>query len=271
MSDGEGRFTKYAEVVMEQNMKNEQIRQYWDAEACGTARCIVGEREELTREWFERIEDHRYSLEPFIHAVAQFTRHRGKTILEVGVGAGTDHLQWARAGAVCYGVDLTDRAIETTKVHLALHGCHSVLQRVDAEELPFPDSFFDVVYSWGVIHHSAHPDRIIREIRRVLKPKGTFIGMMYARRSLVVFKLWVKHALLSGRPWRSWGDCVAHHMESPGTKAYTMDELKRLWAEFSFVEARQLLTPYDYNRFPGWVRRWFPDRWGWFIAIKAGK
>ena len=251
--------------------KNEDVRRYWNAEACGTARCIVDEREELSREWFECIEDHRYSLEPFIHAVAQFTRHRGKTILEVGVGAGTDHLQWARAGAVCYGVDLTDRAIETTKAHLALYDCHSVLQRVDAEELPFPDDYFDVVYSWGVIHHSVHPDRIIREIRRVLKPKGTFIGMMYARRSLVAFKLWVKYALLAGRPWRSWADCLAHHMESPGTKAYTVAELKRLWVEFSMLECRQLLTPYDCNRFPVLMRRWFPDRWGWFISIKAGK
>ncbi|HET6674928.1 MAG TPA: class I SAM-dependent methyltransferase [Nitrospiraceae bacterium] len=256
---------------MGQSVKNEQVRQYWDAEACGTAKCIVGEREELTPEWFARIEDHRYALEPFIHAFAQFTRHRGETVLEVGVGAGTDHLQWARAGAVCYGVDLTDRAIETTNAHLALYGCHSVLQRVDAEKLPFPDNFFDVVYSWGVIHHSTHPERIIREIRRVLKPTGSFIGMMYARRSLVVFKLWVKYALLSGRPWRSWADCVAHHMESPGTKAYTRMELQRLWGEFSMVETKQLLTPYDSNRFPDWISSWFPDRWGWFIAIKARK
>ena len=145
------------------------------------------------------------------------------------------------------------------------------LQRIDAETLPFPDGYFDVVYSWGVIHHSAHPEQIIREIRRVLKPDGRFIGMMYARHSLVVLKLWVKHALLKGRPWRSWADLVAHHMESPGTKAYTVSELNKLWFEFSSCETTQILTPYDGNRFPRCLRRWFRDRWGFFIAVHARK
>jgi ubiquinone/menaquinone biosynthesis C-methylase UbiE len=260
-----------AESATGQSMKNESVRRYWDAEACGTGKSIVGEKEELTREWFERIEDHRYTLEPFIHGVAQFTRHKGKKILEVGVGAGTDHLQWARAGAVCYGVDLTDRAIETTKAHLNLYGHHSVLQRIDAEELPFPDDKFDIVYSWGVIHHSAHPERIIREIRRVLKPSGLFLGMMYGRRSIVVFKLWIKFALLRGRPWRSVSDLVASHMESPGTKSYTASEVKALFSSFTSCETRALLTPYDSNRLPAWIVPWLPDKWGWFISIKAEK
>ena len=250
---------------------NEDVRHYWDQEACGTYQSVVGDLQELSPEWFASVERHRYAMEPFIHTIAQFPTHCGKTVLEVGVGAGTDHLQWARAGAVCYGVDLTQRAIDTTQAHLALHGLRSNLQRIDAETLPFPDGYFDVVYSWGVIHHSAHPEQIIREIRRVLRPGGRFIGMMYARHSLVVLKLWVKHALLKGRPWRSWADLVAHHMESPGTKAYTVPELNKLWSEFSSCETTQILTPYDGNRFPRCLRRWFRDRWGFFIAVHARK
>ena len=64
---------------------NEDERRYWNREACGTARPIVGEVPELSREWFERIEAYRYELEPFIHSVAQFTRHHGQCMLEVGV------------------------------------------------------------------------------------------------------------------------------------------------------------------------------------------
>ena len=112
------------------NRLNTQVRQYWEAEPCGTGTKIVGEVEIRTREWYERVEEHRYSVEPFIHAVAQFPRHYGKRILEVGVGAGTDHLQWARAGAQCFGVDLTDAAIETTREHLASYGFTSELQRL---------------------------------------------------------------------------------------------------------------------------------------------
>ena len=256
---------------MDRNMTNEDVRQYWDAEACGTGKSIVGDQAELTRAWFERIENHRYSLEPFIHAVAQFTRHKGKTILEVGVGAGTDHLQWARAGAVCYGVDLTDRAIETTKAHLALYGYHSVLQRIDAEKLPFPDAKFDIVYSWGVIHHSALPERIVHEIRRVLKPSGLFLGMLYGRYSAVAIKRWVKFALLRGRPWNTLSDIVARHMESPGTKAYTYAEIKALFARFSSCETGSLLTPYDRQHLPAWLAGLLPNAAGWFITIRARK
>ncbi|MBI3724778.1 class I SAM-dependent methyltransferase, partial [bacterium] len=163
---------------------NDQVRRYWEREPCGTSQELTGELEPRSLAWFERVEEHRYAVEPFIHSVAQFTRHHGKKLLEVGVGAGTDHLQWARAGLECHGVDLTDAAIETTRARLAAYGFESELRRIDAESLPFEDASFDLVYSWGVIHHSESPRKIVSEIHRVLRPGGTFIGMMYGRRSL---------------------------------------------------------------------------------------
>ena len=117
---------------------NENVREYWEQEPCGTDRAVVGNLAPHTREWFEEVERFRSDVEGYIHSVAQFTRHHGQTILEVGVGAGTDHLQWARAGCHCHGVDLTDAAIETTRERLALYGLESDLRRIDAESLPFP-------------------------------------------------------------------------------------------------------------------------------------
>lgn len=247
----------------------EQVRDYWERQPCGSEDPIVGDAAPLSAAWFQRIEAHRYRVEPLIHAVAQFTRYRGQRVLEVGVGAGTDHLQWARAGAECYGIDLTEAAVETTRQHLALYGLRSALQRVDAARLPFDDGFFDVVYSWGVIHHAAHPASLVGEIRRVLKPGGRFIGMLYGRRSPNVLKMWVRHAFLAGRPWRSFADVVAHHCESPGTQAYTVPELLTLFADFQEVEARPAITVYDTARWPRWLSRWFPDEWGWFIPVVA--
>ncbi len=250
---------------------NTEVRGHWEKRSCGTWEEIVGDAPERSLEWFQRVEAHRYSLESCIHSVAQFTRHNGKMLLEVGVGAGTDHLQWARAGAVCHGVDLTDAAIANTTAHLAHYGFSSQLRRIDAERLPFPDATFDVVYSWGVIHHSEKPEKIIAEIHRILKPRGMFVGMMYRRRSLVTLRTWVRHALLKLKPWRSFRYVLWNHMESLGTKAYTEPELKAMFGNFSACETIPILTPYDTDKLPPVLTRFFPDNWGWFIGIRAHK
>jgi ubiquinone/menaquinone biosynthesis C-methylase UbiE len=250
---------------------NDAVRSYWEGSPCGVSPKVVGDVQERSREWFERIEQARYETEPFVHSVAQFSRAHGKKLLEIGVGAGVDHLQWARAGANCYGVDLTDAAIELTRARLETYGLSSNLQRVDAEELPFPDNSFDMVYSWGVIHHSAHPERIVAEVHRVLKPGGKFIGMMYHRHSLKVFTAWVYWAAIRGKPWRSFRNVLWNHVESPGTKAYTVAELKRMFSSFSAFSAQPIKTPYDTRVYPSWLHRFFPDQWGWFIALRATK
>jgi ubiquinone/menaquinone biosynthesis C-methylase UbiE len=254
-----------------QSSLNEEVRNYWEKEPCETSPSIIGDIPKNTIEYFQSIEEYRYNREPFIHSTAQFTRWHGKKILEIGVGAGTDHLQWARAGCECYGVDLTEAAIETTRTHLAIYGLNSELQQIDAEKLPFADESFDLVYSWGVIHHSECPERIIGEIKRVLKPDGIFIGMMYGMHSLVAFKMWVKYALLKGKPWRSFSDVIWHHVESVGTKAYTVSELKKFFREFSNFTADPILTSYDTDKWPDWLSVYFPKAWGWFICLRAVK
>lgn len=238
---------------------NERVWEYWEREPCGSGADVVGGVHPLSAEWFRRIESHRYEAEPFIHGVAQFTLHAGKKILEVGVGAGTDHVQWARVAGECFGVDLTEAAIVTTRAHLAVHGLTSNPQRMDAETLPFPAAWFDVVYSWGVIHHSAHPERILAEIRRVL----------YGCHSITAAKMWVRHALLTGRPARSLADVVWHHCESVGTKAYTPSELRTLFGTFREIAVQPILTPYDTKRLPRFLHAWLPSRLGWFTAIRA--
>jgi len=249
---------------------NAAVRQYWESEPCGTSPFIVGAAPSRSAGWFAEVEQYRYSEEPHIFAAAQFTRFRGKDVLEIGVGAGCDHLQFARAGARCHGVDLTDAAIETTRQHLALHGLQSRLQRADAERLPFPDQSFDAVYSWGVIHHSERPEAIVREIHRVLRPGGQFIGMMYSRHSLVAYKLWIRRALLEAKPLRSLSDVILNHMESVGTKAYTKAELEHMFEGFPQRRIRPIATVYD-RKWLGPLARIVPDALGWNFAIHAVK
>jgi ubiquinone/menaquinone biosynthesis C-methylase UbiE len=251
--------------------RNDSVRAFWEQEACGSGTLVTGGLEPLSPAWFAEIERNRYANEPMIHAAAQFTRHRGKRLLEIGVGAGTDHLQWARAGCRCHGVDLTDTAIDTTRRHLALHGLTSELQRVDAERLPFADASFDIVWSWGVVHHADRPQTIVAEIHRVLAAGGEFRGMMYKRRSLGVAKEWLKHAALRGRPWRSLADVLAQHFESPGTKAYTRAEMRAMFGAFREVTIETAMTPYDLQFLPRRLAPWLPPVLGMFLLIRAVK
>jgi SAM-dependent methyltransferase len=164
---------------------------------------------------------------------------------------------------------LTDAAIDITRERLACYGLHSTLRRVDAEILPFPDASFDVVYSWGVIHHSERPEAIVAEVHRVLRPGGVFVGMVYARYSPAVYKLWIRRALLRGRPWRSLADVVWHDVESIGTKAYTAAEVRTLLDRFERIELLRTITPYDTSGFPAVLSRFFPAGWGWNIGFRA--
>jgi ubiquinone/menaquinone biosynthesis C-methylase UbiE len=203
--------------------------------------------------------------------VARFSQWRDKELLEIGVGAGADHLGFARAGARTHGVDLTAAAITTTRAHLAVHGLTSDLRRCDAEALPFDDQSFDIVYSWGVIHHSDSPARVVAEIHRVLRPGGLFLGMVYARYSLVAAKVWLRYALATGRPFQSLSKVVADHMESQGTKSYTQQEVRDLFSAFTSCLTRKIATHWDTRHLPAQVRGVIPNAAGWFIVIEAVK
>lgn len=250
---------------------NDEVKDFWEKGACGTSRAIVGELEPLSKPWFERIEEYRYEVEPCIHSIAQFSRHHGKKMLEVGVGAGTDHLQWARSGVECFGVDLTEAAISITQTRFNMYGFQTTLTRLDAEVLPYPDNSFDLVYSWGVIHHAENPEAIIAEIQRVLKPGGLFVGMMYGRRSPLVLKFWVKYGLFAGKPWKSFREIAWDKIESVGTKAYTVKELESIFSSFQNVQLIPTITQHDTDHWPSWISKFFPDTWGWFIGIRAQK
>lgn len=243
----------------------EAVRDYWEAQSCGTG---YASAEEGTETYYREIETERYRLEPFIPAFAGFRDWQGKRVLEVGVGAGTDFVNFARAGAVLTGVDLTEAAVEHARRRLELEGLDAELAVCSAEELPFDAGSFDLVYSWGVIHHAERPARIVREVRRVLAPGGEARVMLYGRHSWVAYALWVRYAALAGRPWRSLTDVVACHMESPGTQAYTRREIELLFsgAGFDQVQVEGFLTPWD-RKCAGPLARWL--RQDWFLGVVA--
>lgn len=242
-----------------------EIHDFWNADPCGAK---LARAERGTPEFFAEIERTRYELEPFIPSFAEFERWRGKRTLEIGVGLGTDFINFVRAGADAHGLDLTEEAIALVERRLELEGLTAHVRVGDAEDLPFGDSEFDLVYSWGVLHHTPDTEHALTEVRRVLRPGGEARIMLYSRRSWVAYGLWVRYALLAGRPMQSLADVVGKHMESPGTKAYTHDELERMFAGFSSVRFRRFVTPYD-RRVVGQLARLSGPRLGWFVGIEA--
>lgn len=217
---------------MQNAVSKDEVRDYWNRNSCGEV-MAVGDTPE---EGIDTAARQRYRLEPYIYTFADFPAARGRDVLEIGVGMGADHREWARHGPrLLAGIDLTPRAIDFTRRSLAMDGHDSLLQLGDAENLPFADGTFDIVYSWGVLHHSPDTPAAVREVWRVLRPGGRAKVMIYHRWSIVGLMLWCRYALLAGRPWRGLAEIYAAHLESPGTKAYSRAEAAAMFAGFRTV------------------------------------
>src|SRR5215831_11807168 len=136
------------------------VHDFWQRASCGEEAYARGSS---SRERLEAQARARYELEPYIRQFARFESGRGLDVLEVGVGMGADHLEWARhMPRSLSGIDLTERAIAHTATRLALYGLRSDLRVADAENLPFPAASFDLAYPWGVLHHSPDTPRAVR-------------------------------------------------------------------------------------------------------------
>jgi SAM-dependent methyltransferase len=255
------------------------VADFWNGEPCGTR--YLGEKSE-----FEAHSRARYQLEPHIFNFAGFESARGLPVLEIGVGIGADYVQWLKAGAIATGVDLSPVSLERAQRRCKLAGVVPDLRLADAESLPFTSNTFDVVYSYGVMHHSSDTAKCLNEGWRVLKPGGEARIMLYHHVSLTGIMLWLRFGLWRGQSIRQ---CVYQNLESPGTKTFTRSEVFGLMRDFENVSIDQVFSPGDLllhepsSRFSGGayrvLRKLFPralvrritKRWGLFLLIKARK
>jgi len=144
----------------------EAVRKFWDERPCNIRH---SDKPVGTRAYFDEVEARKYFVEPHIPSFAEFHRWRDKRVLEVGCGIGTDTINFARAGAWVTAVDLSPRSLDLAMERALVYGLEDRIRFVcaDVEELskvivPEP---YDLVYSFGVIHHTPHPERAVEQIK----------------------------------------------------------------------------------------------------------
>lgn len=198
-----------------------RVHDFWQANPCGAkfAHSEIG-----SREFFAELERHRYETEWHIPMVIGLERWRGRDVLEVGCGLGTDAVNFARHGARYTGVDLTEASIGLVRRRFALEGLPAELRTADAENLPFANDSFDLVYSHGVLHHTPDTQRAIDEVYRVLRPGGTAMVMLYHRNSFNYRVNIMTFRRLGVRLLKfNWGPAFVHKLTGEDT-----DRLRRM-------------------------------------------
>ena len=160
----------------------EDVKKYWDDRPCNVRHST---KEVGTREYFDEVEKKRYTAEPHIPAFAEFSRWNGKKVLEVGCGMATEGINFVRAGAQYTGTDLSKESIDLAFSRFVSYNVEGQLRTGNAEELSsfVPVETYDLIYSFGVIHHSPNPEKIISEIKKYMNKDSLLKIMLYAKDS----------------------------------------------------------------------------------------
>jgi SAM-dependent methyltransferase len=126
--------------------------------------------------------------------------------LEIGTGVGTDARQMIMRGANYHGINIDQGSCVMTRKALDVFGLVGQVQQMSATDMRFQSNLFDIVYSFGVLHHIPNVEKAISEIRRVLKPGGYLLFMVYNRSSINYqveiryLRKWILR-VLAASPW----------------------------------------------------------------------
>jgi 2-polyprenyl-3-methyl-5-hydroxy-6-metoxy-1,4-benzoquinol methylase len=265
-----------------------KVSEFWNARPCNIRHSPqpVG-----TREYFDEVEARKYFVEPHIPRFADFARWKGKKVLEIGCGIGTDTINFARAGAEVTAVDLTEKSLELARQRAKVFGVENQIHfiQANAEVLSqkVPVQSYDLVYSFGVIHHTPNPDQVLEEIRKYMGPDSTLKVMVYHRWSWKV--LWILFGYGKGQFWKL-DQVVARYAEAqegcPVAYNYSRKSGRRWLASHGFRTTDTLVDhifPYsipeygEYRYKKVWYFRWMPEAlfrtlercFGWHLCLTA--
>lgn len=272
------------------NKSIENVKEYWNKRPCNLRH---SQAEVGTEKYFQEISMRKFFVEPHLIEFADFSSLKGKKVLEIGCGLGAATINFAKAGAEVTALDLSQKSIDIAKKNAESLGVADQIQFMqgNAEKLSefLPEKKYDLIFSFGVIHHSPHPDVIVEEAKKYLAPGGQFKVMVYYRYSWKVF--WILARYGKFQFWKL-SDLIARHSEAqtgcPVTYAYSRKSAAKLFENKGFkVKSIDIdhIFPYriaDYVQYryvkvwyfrilPKSVFRFLEKKFGWHLCLTATK
>ncbi len=260
------------------------VKDYWDRRPCNIRHspAPIG-----TKDYFDQVEARRYFIEPHIPAFANFEKWKGKKVLEVGCGIGTDSINFARAGADLTVVDVSGKSLIICKQRFDVYGLKAKFYLANVEELSanIPIEPYDLIYSFGVIHHTPNPSLAIQELKKFCGPQTQLRLMLYSKWCWKVFWIITKYG--HGAFWKA-NELIAKYSEAqegcPYTSFYSKRDVRKLltgfkieklWKNHIFAYQIDKYIRYEYELtwyfryMPAFLFNWFKHNFGWHTLIIA--
>ena len=218
----------------------EEVYDYWNNRPCNIRH---SNKEVGTKEYFEEVTKRKYLVESHILDFADFKRYNGKEVLEIGCGIGTAAQSFIENGAIYTGLDLTYSAIELARKRFTVFNLKGNLIVENIEEIEnINNKKFDLVYSFGVLHHTPNISKAIKNIYNMLKEGGEFKLMLYAKNSWKFFE--IKEGL----------DQYEAQSGVPIANVYTYEEVKELLKDFKDINIEQThIFPYKVEKYKNYI------------------
>lgn len=264
------------------------IRDYWDRRPCNVRH---SPEKPGSKRWAEQVTARKYAIEPHIPMFAGFRIWNKRDVLDAGCGIGIMATTFAKFGARVDAVDISQESLNLAMWIAAAYGVGDKvkLHWGDLEDLsPLPLTQYDLIWSFGVLHHTPNPELALQGFRKLVKPEGELRLMVYNRYSWKAWQLIWRHPLYALRHGIDATVALQSEAQSgcPLTRTYTPKSIKKLledngwqvigiWVDHIFPWYIPDYIQYRYTKewywqlVPGRVFTWLEERFGWHLMVQA--